>query len=434
MERWLLLGLLTTLAACSAVLDSDDHRGGSGGGGDGGVDETCNGSGDVLPEYFAGHEHGKLPVTPLLTDAEGYLPELAMTATPFGGSGFGTALVFAMEGDGDVHRPVRFDVPLGDVGGGSRELLRDSLSMEDLSATATATSVDANGPSGDTGNEISVVFVDATTSEARAGIVDLATTTPDFGYSDFGDPLDEPGVLPHVEILREAGTPPTLSSGHYMISGVAFNVADSGVPGGEFVRLVTTSSDFIMLQDESETFWFWGADPSSGTAAVTEQGHTGQSGKAAWTQVSGDVHLLVYRRGSDFVFRPYACATDTEDNCEPQPLLQSPASVPAGPAGGQVPAAHSLPDGRAVAVLVSRHNDGDVLDLQILDSSLLDVTTPRVPLLDLRGTGERVTDARLDLAEAAEATTLAVTAAVRDGDAGDADRIVLTGVQTCPDE
>jgi hypothetical protein len=66
----------------------------------------------------------------------------------------------------------------------------------------------------------------------------------------------------------------------------------------------------------------------------------------------------------------------------------------------------------------------------VIDASLQSFTLPRVEILDLRASGERVTDAEIHYVETPQASTLAIAAAIG-ASTESASRIVMTGLRSC---
>src|SRR5690606_14150267 len=116
--------------------------------------------------------------------------------------------------------------------------------------------------------------------------------------------------------------------------------------------------------------------------------------------------------------------------CDPAPIISDVPSIATVAPSGEAPSAIGMPDGRVAALVTERYAEGDRLVLQLLDATLVQISIPRVVLLDLRGSGERVADAELQYVEAPSGTTLLVAAAIG-AEVDLATRIVLTGLRSC---
>src|SRR5690606_991095 len=189
------------------------------------------------------------------------------------------------------------------------------------------------------------------------------------------------------------------------------------------LRMLTAADYQVAIQDQQGSFWTWPVLP---TADPVEFVRDGQSGKAAWAAVGGGEYVLVYQTDGSVFFEHFQCG----DFCAPGPLVGNIPSISTVAPTGEVPSAVALPDGRVAAVLTERYAEGDRLVLQLLDASLVSISLPRVVLLDLRETGERVADAEIQFVESDLATTVLVAVAIG-AEPELATRIVLTGLRSC---
>jgi hypothetical protein len=451
-------GVAALQGGCSLVLDGSRHQGGSEEGGvdDAGedadapdpcanaptarcgapVDEECPPiAQSQLAFILDGEPLGQLRPTTIFEGQEDVRPSIAMEAIESGGELHGSAILLAVEGVGAEGLPRRLDVPLHDFFETQESALEYATGPETTATIEAATSVAlaresilpvigmaiANGPSveifsGDTNLvtlETSLGRFDLAASEGATRVLDDVGATSGTVVRRTREGDDE--VRLKATINSSAGGPPFPT-----------NDTTMGVPAGEPMRILTTTRSVVALQDEAGGFFTWVAQTEV-TSAPTPHSRTGQSGKAAWVSVDLDWYVLVYQAGGSVYFESFECLLG---QCASAPLLGDIPRVSALAPTGEVPAAVLLPDGRVAALVTERYAEGDRLVLQVLEASLTSISLPRVPLLDLRPSGERVADAAIKYVGASSANTLLVAAAVG-GEPDGASRLVMTGLRSC---
>jgi hypothetical protein len=399
-----------------------------------GMKEACPSDPELSgPTLFADDPaaRGALPPTALLQDAAGYKPQIAMAATE-AVHDYGVALLLALRANGSGrHAPVRWDIPLKTPAEGTQRVL-EGESVVDLTASEQVTSLDARTLDQ---TRIGLALVDTQDQRSWRGALDLESDERQLRALD-GSYLDEPGVVSGardyaVWRTNEGGS--TRVESHTLEDPPSLFGTETGVPSETSIRMETTDSAFVMMQDGEGQFWWWHAGTAENVEARTIMG---QSSQAAWVRVEGAgqasdrVHLLAYHKRSEIFFEPYDCP-EGQSGCQLQQRVNPLRPAPAGAPNASVPDAHDLPDGRVALLVTERHNDGDRLTLQLVESDLLNAGA-KIPLLDVRDSDERITDARIDLVQSSGARTVFVAAAVGDSTGGtDVSRIVLTGIREC---
>jgi hypothetical protein len=204
----------------------------------------------------------------------------------------------------------------------------------------------------------------------------------------------------------------------------------TGVSDAGNVWLTSTSSPFVMLQSGFGAYWFWDTE-AGGDVAPYEIPNPGPSGRSAWIHVEGPTHVLVAQRNASVSFRTVLCPhTDGEGDEVACGTDGSGPGISLMASDGEVPGGVALADGRVAALIKEIHPNGDWLGVALLDADLQTIHVARIELLDLRGSGERVTDAHVDLVETDSASTLTVAVAVGSDENG-ASRVLMTGVRAC---
>lgn len=465
---------LAALAGCTLVLDSDRHQGGDAGpdpcdvDGDGYRAASCGGAdcddadrsrypgavalcGDGVVQACPGSlpfaassvfaetgELGRLPASTV--HQSGTLGrDLALGAVPLGGDGYGTATLLALDlRGGSTMRPLRIDVPLAAPAASSIEAMLDTGGTIDLSLDTPVTSVDARVISPSTSGKIGVLYVDSSSGRTFSGVVDHAASTSRFGATDVPGVVDEPAAFDHVFFRRtvDAGTM-TASILGYSFEGPALPPTwiDYDVPSDPRIRMITSTSSFLLLQDEDADFWFVQAyrEPPNAAGHLTLNG---QLGKAAWVAAIG-AHVLAYRSGTSFTFQRFDCQDAAPSVCDPVlPGIGVPLTTGAGALGGHMFDARAVQGANLVFLFSRSHADGDELLVQLAAPDGASLLGNAFPLLDLRPSGERIRDARMDLTATAVAGSLVVAALVARSTDGveRSHRLVVGGLRACVDD
>jgi hypothetical protein len=445
------------LSGCSKILDGSRHLGGGDGGvdDDGGLTDPCAAAPTArcgapvddecppiaqthLASILEGEPLGQLRPTIVLENADGIAPEFAMATVEQQGELHGTAVLLAIQArDGGTDRPVRLDVPLHDLLAPAFGSLR--VGTDDLAESGSATSVSL-AREFEGGPVVGLGIMNSAAGEYWGGYTNLVTaetaldeqTTTD-GY------LDVLGAAPGFLVRRtlEDDAVVRLNAVYNFSQGVMtfLNTSTSGVPEGDWIRVLGARGDyslsdgnFVAFQDGQGSFWTWPLRaPMMGTLTdPVAEARAGQTGKAAWVQTGASDYLLVFHVAGTVHFQPFTCTVE----CLYSPFPGSPPTVSTIAPTGEVPSAVALPDGRVATLITERYADGDRMVLQVIDASLQSFTLPRVEILDLRASGERVTDAEIHYVETPQASTLAIAAAIG-ASTESASRIVMTGLRSC---
>jgi hypothetical protein len=397
------------------------------------VDETCpprrpTELADVFPEL---EPLGVLLPTTVLEDEDGFRPSIATATAPIQGGGYGTGLLLAMRLDG---RPVRLDLPLDDLPAAQEGAL--PFDDDDLANVGAATSVAAHRVP-DSPQRIALHLGDSAGDQAWRGFADLVTLETRLFRSEL-IVFDDVGGAANLHLTRRraaaAPQPVILEAFTAVSDGPPFGAsAEEGVPEEENLRMLTTTSSVVLLQDGLGRFWFWRSNVDGEPVGSLDL--PASDGKAAWVEGRDDYLIAHHRSGAiEFVRVDCPAGGFPEDNspCALSPIVSPPATVSTLAPRGEVPHAVRLPDDRVAVLITERYDEGDRLVLQVVEAGLTSITLPRIELLDVRAQAERIADARIELVETSAASTLVVTAAVgRDENA--ADRVLVTGVRACPE-
>lgn len=365
-----------------------------------------------------------------------YGATLAASTSPVLGSGHGTAVALAMREDGDIYRPQRIDVPLDDLTAAEpRALPAQNGGGEDidLAEEGEVTSVAAARLEFDDAR-IGFIIGDREGEQTWRGHADFVSQETQIDHEEIDGLWDAVGADGRFHYVRfeDESDGPTLRGRQAAIDGPpSQRGTDDEVPGDEDLRMKIAASDVIMLQDRGERFWFWNTAEPGVPVGSTSIGDA--DGKAAWIE-GAEEHLLAYHEDGSIVFRRYECpdgGVDGQDTpCVPAPITGPPENISTNAPSGEALDGLRLPDDRVGVLITEHHDEGDRLILQLVEENLQSLAVPRIPIVDFRDAGLRVTDAALDLAQTDDASTLAITAAAgpeRDG----ADRVIMTGVRAC---
>jgi hypothetical protein len=377
--------------------------------------EGCPGDTLVPVAFFGGVAAGRLPEVLLAGEAEGYGDDLALAAVPLAGGGLGTAVVLLLEGpDAEGRTARRYDVPLDDLEAAVPTSIVSSGS-DDLSTTPfTSLALDGSGSA-----QVGAVLQGALRS--YEGYFDLIAGDPGLYRRGFEGSWGEAAIVGQASIFRSMGdTDPVIRGSRIVPPPSLFQHEGPEVPTGE-VRTVTTDV-LVMLQPEDERFLFWGQQDEP----LGELEALGQTGRASLVTLPGPIHGFGRAYGARVEIDALECDRNL---CQLAVLTGGRNVIRTGADSAEVLAAGGLANASSVFLLLERHADGDRLSLQPVGVDLEGLPHPRIPLLDRRGTGERMHDAVLDVLESPTGTTVLVGAVVGDGETGA--RVVLTGVRSC---
>lgn len=438
------------LSACTAIFDGSRHQGGEAvdgsddAGSDGSVVDVCSRASTAscgapvdeacppivqttLPMILEGEALGQIRPTVLYEAQEGLRSSLALETVEAGGELHGTALLAAIDGT----RPLRFDIPLHDFLAAEPGAFRYNAGTDGIleidSASSVAFAREEILPS------IGVMIGDAPNAQFFKGHTDLVSLQSNLGrfsLAEGEDLLDDVGATSIATIARTRSEDDVVLEAMFNVSsGPPLMLNEThGAPGDSRLRIASSTSYFVVLYDGDGTFWTWSVMGFDAPPLV-EFVRAGQAGKMAWVAIDAQTHVLVHYRSGSIHFTPYSCEDTT---CELIPVIINPPSVSALAPTAEVPAAVKLPDGRVGALVTERYEGGDRLVLQVLEASLESISLPRVPLLDLRSSGERVVDAAVRFVGAPGANTILVAALIgEDEEVGS--RVVLTGLRACPE-
>jgi hypothetical protein len=436
---WALLAGALFAAGCTVVLDSDRH-----------LEEACEAAPTPacgqpideacpprVPSDLAALFPGRTPLGVLhpttVLDLDAYGPDIAMASVPLLGADHGTTVILAMarastESPGGArHRPIRLDVPLHDFLGASPGALpAPGDAQADLADTAWVTSVATHALRNPSGPPRVVLHLGGSADDEKwSGFADLATLDTTLTRQT-GEYHDHVGAVRDGVVTRSRIDDSTSMLERVTIAqgGATLHTISAGVPIHDDLRLVATTSAHVMLQDGDGRFWFWRTDVGD---EITEWTAANQAGRAAWVHASEDDAILAHQGDGTVTFSQFLCNANA---CTHVAVLPPIPSVSTMAPGGEVPDGVALADGRVAVLITERHDGGDRLVLQVLDANLTSFSLPRISLLDLTDSGERVTDARLDRVETATASTLVVVAAVGP-EVDAASRVVMTGLRAC---
>jgi hypothetical protein len=394
--------------------------------------ESCPGDTPPGPSDLLGAREvrGQLAPLSILADSEGYRPRIALAAGEVGSHG--RALVFALERQGDgTARPRRFDVPLDAYRSGALGPLRDG-GGGDLTL-ASATSIGAASER----QRVGVHIVDRENEREWFGALDVVTESGQLVRRDVTR-LDDAAVLSLDRTLaviqRSGGSPVRLDAQPFDISAPTLIAmpTTTNVPTSPQVRTIAGHAEAVMLQDGAGDYYFWNLQDD-----VWRWRLRGATGKAAFVQQAGATHdyWLASHGSGTITFHPVFCDPDNPSFAEScgSAIVSPPETMSTRSPGGEVPDARELFAGRVGFLVVERFTEGDVLVLQPMDSSGA-ITVPRIEVLDLRASGERIVDAKVDKVTGTTASTIAVAVAVGTSESGNASRVVFTGFRGCDED